>query len=493
MNSIWTQTTKLPAYPARDKDLRVDTLVIGGGLTGLLCGFFLYEQNADYAIIEQHNIAGHTTAYTTAKITTQHGLIYSNLMRYQGHEIAEGYYMANKDGIDKYRQIIRDYDIDCDWEPMPNLIYDLHDRQAILDELKALEAIKGKGIYIERPEGLPLAIKAGIVTPKQAQFHPLKFARAIAQIQEPADRQAQALGEPSKHAGRQVQSPAKPHSHIYEETKAVDIQKDGTGYAVSTINPYTETAKNNKIHTIYAKRVIIATHFPFKNIRGLYFMKMHQARSYAILLGNIQQDSLPRYMSMGSQPGDLSFRTFNGSVASHSHPTKLILGGRGGKTGKVHGGYNWLMADAKKLYPGCTIEKLWATQDCMTLDQMPYIGNHNPSYPGVKVATGFNKWGMTSAMVAALILTGQMDRDISDIFYPHRSMIHPQVIVNGVTSAANLLKPRGPRCSHLGCTLKWNQAEQSWDCPCHGSRYNQEGNVLNEPAPKPIQPPSKRK
>jgi len=460
MNSIWSATTKMPVFPALNQDLHVDTLVIGGGLTGLLCGFFLHEQNADYAIIEQHNIAGHVTANTTAKITTQHGLIYSNLLRYQGKEIAEGYYTANTEALDKFRQIVTDYDIDCDLETRPNLIYDLNDRQTILNELKALEAIKAKGIYIERPENFSLEITAALETPNQAQFHPLKFAKAIAEYQTSA--------------------------HIYEETKALDIKQEKDGYVITTINPYTESKNPNEFHIVYAKRVIIATHFPFKNIRGLYFMKMHQARSYAVLLDHIDQKQLPKHMAMGTQSGDLSFRTFTDGTSPGGH-TKLILGGRGGKTGKSHGGFTQLAADAKKLYPGCTIEKLWATQDCMTLDQMPYIGNYSPGYPGVKVATGFNKWGMTSAMVAALIFTDQMDKDLADIFYPHRPMTHPQVLINAATSAVNLLKPRGPRCSHLGCTLNWNKAEQSWDCPCHGSRYDKHGHILNEPAQKPLQ------
>ena len=460
MNSIWSQTVKMPHYPALNQDLHVDTLIIGGGLTGLLCGFFLNEQNADYAIIEQHNIAGHTTANTTAKITTQHGLIYSNLLKYQGKEIAQGYFLANQEALDKFRQIITDYDIDCDLETKPNLIYDLQDRQSILEELQALEEIKAKGIYLERPENFPLDIKAAIETPHQAQFHPLKFAKAIAEIQD---------------AG-----------HIYEETKALDIRHEGTGYAVTTTNPYTQDAKPTQTHTIHAKRVIVTTHFPFKNIRGLYFMKMHQSRSYAVLLDNIKPDKLPKHMAMGTQPGNLSFRTVSHQTEDAGAQTKIILGGRGGKTGKDHGGFTQLATDAKLLYPGCTIEKFWATQDCMTLDQMPYIGNHNPSYPGVKVATGFNKWGMTNAMAAALMLTDQMDRELADIFYPHRPMAHPQALVNVATSAFNLLKPTVPRCSHLGCALKWNKSEQSWDCPCHGSRYDKDGKTLNEPAQKPL-------
>lgn len=445
MKSIWSETAQLPNYPSQTQDMRTDILIIGGGMTGLLCGHFLKEKNADYIIIDQHNIAGHTTANTTAKITTQHGLIYSNLLRYQGEEIAQGYLQANQQAMETLIALAET--IACDLERKTNLIYDMSSRQSILDERKALEAIGGKGVYIERPDNLPITPKAAMATLNQAQFHPLKFLEAIAKPQQ---------------------------QHIYEETKALDIKKEGTGYVVTTQNPYTCT---DQYRSIYAKTVIIATHFPFKNIRGLYFMKMHQSRSYAVLLDNVDQGKLPEFMAMGSQSHDLSFRTYQ---------DKLILGGRGGKTGKHHGGFAQLALDAEKLYPGSTITKVWATQDCMTLDQIPYIGNHNPSHPGVKVATGFNKWGMTNAMVSALILTDQMDKEIANIFYPHRSMAHPKVLVNAVNATVNLLKPRGPRCSHLGCTLQWNSAEQSWDCPCHGSRYDKKGEVINEPAQRNI-------
>ena len=206
-------------------------------------------------------------------------------------------------------------------------------------------------------------------------------------------------------------------------------------------------------------------------------MKMHQSRSYALLLDCIDKDILPPYMAMGSSPEDLSFRKYQG---------KLILGGHGGKTGGTSDNFRKLLEDARRYYPEAKVIHAWAAQDCMTLDQMPYIGNHIPGHPGVKVATGYNKWGMTNSMVAALSLTGQLDRELADIFYPHRSMMHPQVFFNFATSTTNFLKLKKPRCSHMGCALTWNESEQSWDCPCHGSRFDRDGAVLNEPASKAI-------
>lgn len=444
--SIWTETVSPYTYPSLSKDTKTDTLIIGGGMTGLLCGHFLQEQGKDYMLIEQNRIASHTTAGTTAKITTQHGLIYSNLLQYQGKDIAQGYYLANKKAFGRLTALART--IDCDYEDKTNLIYDLETETVIEAEIKALEKLGGEGIFVKRPEGMPIKPKAAIATLHQGQFHPLKFAMAIADGQ------------------------SRTENHIFERTKALDIEKEQNGYCVSVAS-----GPEQSIYKIQAEEVIIATHFPFKNIRGLYFMKMYQSRFYAILLDEIREDKRLPFMAMGTQPGAHSFRTYK---------DKLIFGGRGGKTGENDGSFNQLLRDAHRYYPEAKIVKTWAAQDCMTLDQMPYIGNHNPSYANVKVATGYNKWGMTGSMLAALALTNQLDRELADIFYPHRSMVHPQLIVNLATSTANLLKLKKPRCSHLGCALVWNREEQSWDCPCHGSRFHREGNVLNEPAQKPI-------
>lgn len=444
--SIWSETITPFTYPAIREDLTTDTLIIGGGMTGLLCGHFLNQQNQDYILIEQNHIASHTTAGTTAKITTQHGLIYSNLLRYQGKDIAEGYYLANKEAMTRLTELTQT--MDCHYEEQTNLIYDMTSQTSIEEELHALEEIGGEGVFVQEPELLPIKPKAALATFHQAQFHPLKFLTAIA-------------------AGQ-----SRKKNHIFEHTKALDLEKERDDYCVTVA-----AGPDRSTYKIHAKEVIIATHFPFKNIRGLYFMKMYQSRSYAMVLDDIPVNLLPPYMAMGSQPEDLSLRKYQG---------KLILGGRGGKTGEAHGGFAQLLKDAQRSYPGAKVLQTWATQDCMTLEQMPYIGMHNPSHPGVKVATGYNKWGMTTSMVAALSLTGQLDKELADIFYPHRSMISPQLFVNLATSTVNLLKLKKPRCSHLGCTLVWNKEEQSWDCPCHGSRFDKDGSVLNEPATKEI-------
>ena len=163
----------------------------------------------------------------------------------------------------------------------------------------------------------------------------------------------------------------------------------------------------------------------------------------------------------------------------------LLLGGGGHRTGKQGGGWKELEAFAGKHWPDAQVVSRWATQDCMTLDGVPYIGPYGKNTKGLWVATGFNKWGMTSAMVAAKLLRDGVqgiENPWAQVFSPQRSVLHPQLAVNAFEAAVNVLTPVGPRCPHMGCVLKWNEQERSWDCPCHGSRFDRRGRLLDNPA-----------
>jgi len=163
----------------------------------------------------------------------------------------------------------------------------------------------------------------------------------------------------------------------------------------------------------------------------------------------------------------------------------LLIGGGDHRTGKKGGNWQVLRNFAKKHYPQAEESYAWATQDCMTLDSVPYIGHYSRMTPNLYVATGFNKWGMTSSMVSAMILSemiiGQKP-DYAEVFSPHRSMLKLQLFINGFETIVNLLTPTGKRCTHLGCALKENQTEHTWECPCHGSRFDQDGHLIDNPA-----------
>jgi glycine/D-amino acid oxidase-like deaminating enzyme len=231
-------------------------------------------------------------------------------------------------------------------------------------------------------------------------------------------------------------------------------------------------AKTNHGEITY-KKLIVATHFPMLNKHGLYPLKLYQHRSYVIALRGAENVD---GMYVDECDNGMSFRNYG---------DLLLLGGGGHRTGKKGGCWQELEDFAYKHYKNSEIVGKWATQDCMTLDDLPYIGEYSKATPDLFVATGFNKWGMTNAMVASDILSDLVqgkDNPYEKVFSPLRTMLRPQLAVNAFESTIGLLTPTAPRCPHLGCALKYNYAEHTWDCPCHGSRFTEDGQVINNPA-----------
>ena len=426
MDSIWTQTARLPRFEPLRADLKTDVLVVGGGMAGLLCAYQLSQAGADCALVEADRLCGGATKNTTAKLTSQHGLIYRKLIRRLGTERARLYLQANQAALERYRGLCRN--IDCDFEEKDALVYSRSGRRALDGELEALNRL---GFHADIVEQLPLPFStAGAVRfPRQAQFHPLKFAAAIAK-----------------------------DLHIFERTKVLEL---APGRALTTGG------------TISARSIAVATHFPILNKHGGYFMKLYQDRSYVLALKNAPNVD---GMYIDADKKGLSFRNCG---------DLLLLGGGGGRTGKRNGGWRELEEQARRYYPQAETTARWAAQDCMTLDGAPYIGRYSKGASGLYVTTGFNKWGMTASMAAATLLAdlilGQ-DNPWVRAFDPSRNALRPQLALNALEAVVSLLTPTAPRCPHMGCALKYNPQERSWDCPCHGSRFGEDGRLIDNPA-----------
>ena len=424
-DSIWA-AQKMPTFPKLDRDLSTDVLIVGGGLAGLLCAWELKQAGTSCVLIEGDRICHGVTRNTTAKITSQHGLIYDKLIREFDAETANIYYEANQTALDRYAALAAR--CPCDFEQADNYIYSTTDHAALVREMTALKRIGAAADYVETTN-LPFPVTGAIRFRDQAQFHPLKFAAGIA-------------GE----------------LEIYEHTPAREF---GNGWV------------KTEGGVIRADAVIVATHFPIINKHGGYFLKMYQQRSYVLALENAGKvDGM--YLDVAEN--GLSLRMYG---------DRLLLGGGGHRTGKQGGGWTWLEEQAGKWFPNARITQRWAAQDCMTLDGVPYIGSYGRETETIYVATGFNKWGMTSSMVAAMILSELVqgrEHPWAKVFAPDRTVLRPQLALNMLESTVNLLTPTVPRCPHLGCALKWNRQEHSWDCPCHGSRFAEDGRVLDNPA-----------
>ncbi len=426
MNSIWDETASRVQFAPLKESKKTDVLIIGGGIAGLLCAKILKNQGTDCILVEADRICSGITKDTTAKITLAHGLIYDSLIRRFGPERARLYLEAQQRACQAYADLCRD--CQCDYERKDSYVYAMHDRRRVEREVDALNRLGVKAEYVDTLP-LPFSVAGAVRVKEQAQFHPLKFAFSIAK-----------------------------DLPIYESTKVLEL---GKGKAVTSHGEIT------------CEKIIVATHFPILNKHGSYFLKMYQHRSYVLAL-----DGAPALDGMYVDESDkgLSFR---------SYKNLLLLGGGGHRTGKRGGNWKELEEFAKTHYKDARIAYKWATQDCMTLDRVPYIGQYSKNTPGLYVATGFNKWGMSSSMVAAMLLCdlvlGKSNR-YADVFSPSRSILHPQLVVNAFESTVGILTPTAPRCPHLGCALKYNRAEHSWDCPCHGSRFTERGELIDNPA-----------
>ncbi len=457
MDSIWKQTVQLTERETLKGDKTVENLVIGAGMAGILIAYMLKEKGREVVVIEANRIAGGQTGNTTAKITAQHGLIYDKLIHKVSAEEAEQYAKANQDAIRMYEKIVQEEDIECHMEQLPSFLYTTTEEGA--EELRReAQAAKQLGVdarYVKgsRVTGLPFAVKAAVRFADQAQFHPLEFLAALVKKLE-----------------------------IYEHTKALEVKE----HRVITNHG-----------TITAQNIIFATHYPFVNFPGFYFLREHQERSYVLAL-KLPEKMQVEGMYYSVDEKGLSLRTFG---------DMLLLGGGSHRTGKSVDfyevsckeqsiqqgkGYAYLREMAGKYYPEAEECAFWAAQDCMTHDEIPFIGKYSLWKPYWYVATGFHKWGMTSSMIAAMEISSEIANGknmYGRAFSPQRFLVQAGIknfFVDLAESVRGLWKGffgnKEHRCPHLGCELKWNEEEQSWDCPCHGSRFTKEGELLDNPA-----------
>lgn len=426
MNSVWNEDINRVRFGALEGNVKTDVLIIGGGIAGIISAFLLKRNGVDCVLAEADRILGGITQNTTAKITLQHGLIYDKLIKQSGFEKAKLYLEAQEWALREYAELCQQ--IECDYEKKDSYVYSLKSREKIEKEVKALNRL-GVNAEISSAPDLPFKVAGAVRVKAQAQFHPLKFAYHIAK-----------------------------NLPIYENTKVLELKPNGA---------VTDRGE------IVCRKTIIATHFPILNKHGGYFLKQYQHRSYVLALKGAD---VINGMYVDEDEKGLSFRDYNGL---------LLLGGGAHRTGKKGGNWRELEERADIYYNKAEIVNRWATQDCMTLDGIPYIGQYAKNTPDLFVATGFNKWGMTSAMVSAMILSDLVcgkENKYSKVFSPSRSVLHPQLAVNTFESLVGILTPTVPRCPHLGCALKYNPQEHSWDCPCHGSRFTEEGELIDNPA-----------
>jgi glycine/D-amino acid oxidase-like deaminating enzyme/nitrite reductase/ring-hydroxylating ferredoxin subunit len=486
--SYWLASTEDTDYPQAKGEMEVDVAIVGGGITGLTTAYLLRKEGIRVAVIDSNRIAKGVSGHTTAKITSQHSLIYDKMMRKVGEEKAQQYATANQTAIDLVERIIQEFHIECDFKRLPAYVYTEDEEyvQKLQDEVTAAVRLGIPAEYTDRLQ-LPYRVLGVMRFDNQAQFHPRKYLLALA---------AAIHGDDCR---------------IFEQSRAVKFF-EGDWHTVVMDNG----AK------IRAKSVVIASHYPFYDLPGLYFTRIYPERSY--LMGMYIRGTLPEGMYITAEDPGRSLRT-----CADGDRELLILGGEHHKTGHgtdMHKHYEILRKFAESNFDVIDIPYRWSAQDYTAMDEIPIVGHLTSGRNRIYLATGFAKWGMSNGTAAAAIITDLIIRGDSPwapVYDPGRFTPvasaknfvaeNADVAKNYISGKLNIptksfdmekgeaaiMEAGGHKtgvyrdmdgnqhfvsttCTHIGCELKWNSAELSWDCPCHGSRFTYTGDIIEGPA-----------
>lgn len=494
MKSLWIETTKdeIILNPL-EKEKETEICVIGGGLFGLTTAYYLTQQGKKVIVLEKGEIGEKVSGNTTGKITSQHGLFYEHLINDYGKEYAKKYLEANEEAIENIKEIIKEEQIECEFCKQNAYAYATQEDE-VIEIQKEVEAVKelGKEAEFVTQTELPFKIKGAIKFKEQAQFHARKYMIGLCKA-------------------------ILKQNEIYAYTTVTDVVKEEDKY-----NIYTDRGN------VKAKYVVIATHYPIINMPGFYFTKMYQSTSYLIAIETDKK--LPQGMYISAKEPIYSFRT-----ATYNGKQILLIGGSEHKTGKAiedNSNYKELEKKAKELYPDCKILFKWNTRDCISLDKIPYIGEYSNIMKNMYVGTGFKKWGMTLSNIAGKIVSDKImgkENKYETIFNSTRIKpiknrwevknmveetvksivlnkfkIEPEDLKQIENDNGAIIEINGenvgiykdtqgkiyavkPNCTHLGCLLTWNNLDKTWDCPCHGSRFDYRGRNIYEPAIKDLE------
>ncbi|MEF2968248.1 FAD-dependent oxidoreductase [Paenibacillus sp. M1] len=490
--SLWRETATSPSFPALERDIQTDVLIAGAGITGITTAYLLVKAGLKVAVVDAGSILDGTTGYTTAKITSQHGLIYDQLIAHFGEEAARLYFEANEEGHRFIEETVREHSIDCDLKPEDAYIYADSDEQ--LGKLeKEWDAYQRLDLPAEWCDTIPLPIevKGAIKLRDQARFHPLKYLHVL-------------VDYVAKHGG-----------DFYEYTTMGDsAEETGDGKLM---------LKTENGITITCRYAVSASHYPFYDGGGLYFTRLHADRSYVVAIEPETPFAGGMYINCGNPKRSLRAAEMDGKEV-------ILVGGESHKTGQSdctikH--YEELEKFGGMTFGAKSIPYRWSAQDLVTIDQVPYIGPVTSGHPHILIATGFRKWGMTSGTLAALLISDLIqgkDNRYAELFTPSRFKADPGLknlavqnanvakeLISGkvelvhrkledlMPDQGGVVKHLGKRagayrdpegnihlvdttCTHMGCETKWNAGERTWDCPCHGSRFGYDGHVIEGPA-----------
>ena len=486
--SLWLHTVEPTGYPVLYGEMEVDVAVLGGGIAGLIAALLLKRDGARVALLEAERVGAGVTGNTTAKVSALQQTVYRELRRRHGSEGAAAYGAASAAGVEMIAELAAEEGIDCDLERRDAFTYAAEEKERGAIESEH-EAAREAGLRVELVEGpdLPFETHGAVCLPDQLQIHPLRYVQGLA----------------SRLDGD--------GSSVFERTRALRVESG---------NP---CRVESEAGLVTAAQVVVATHYPLLD-RSLFFARLEPVRSYCVAAR--AEGPLPQGMSISAGGATRSIRSYG---------DLLIVGGEGHTTGARNASperYRRLEEFAARHWAGVSVSHRWSAQDPVSWDLLPVIGRYHPRSEHLFVMSGFQKWGLASAAFGGRIVSDLIAGRKSpwaERFNPSRlgvrglprlAQVNAKVAVDFVGDRAvpalrkNVADlPRGEarvvrdglgktgvfrsddgtlhgvslRCTHLGCLLRFNGAERSWDCPCHGSRFDVDGSVLEGPATQPLE------
>ena len=493
--SYWIDSTPPTSYPRLAEDTEADVAVIGGGIAGVCTAWEVASTGRSVVLLEADRIVTGVTGYTTAKLSALHTLAYARIARAFGKDGAGLYAQSQQSAVERAAALIDELGIDCDLERVPGFTYAESEAevQHVRDEADAAREAGLPASFVTET-GLPFPVAGAVRVEDQAQFHPRKYLLALA--------------EDLSHRG----------GRIFERTRAVGLDEG---------QPCRVTTEQGRI--VVARDVVVATHYPVFD-RALLFARLSPRREL-VVAGPIGPERDPGGIYITPEENTRSVRT----APYRDGQRLLILTGEHFTPGTtdVTERFERLLVWARNRFPEVEIAYRWATQDNTTTDGVPFVGPFHPATTHVHVATGFGGWGMSTGIMAGQLLAATIAGERlpwADLYDPRRfhplreagPMLELQASVarhfigdrirsshvdslDGVQAGtgavirvrgeqwavyrdeAGTLQALSARCTHLGCIVRFNDAEGAWECPCHGSRFDVDGSVIQGPANKPLQ------